>query len=86
MRAAVPEELDHFDLLAFERNRLRRLELRIFETVALRRRDQRRRDEQREKREDLLHAYCCSFIFTRLASMPFCASAWRTRLISSTLV
>src|SRR5712692_10656769 len=86
VRAAVPEELDHLDL-ALGLDRLRRLQLRIGE---LRLRERRACGEacceQSEKNPFHVLSYCGSLIFTRLASMPFCASCWRTRLISSTRV
>ena len=48
MRAAVPEELDHLDLVAFDGNRLRGLQLGKL-GGPLGERDQRRREKQGEE-------------------------------------
>src|SRR5216684_1937154 len=84
MDAAVPEELDHLDL-ALGLDRQSGLQLRIGELRLRRRRarGEKRDREQGEKKSLHVFSYCGSLIFTRLASMPFCASCWRTRLISS---
>src|SRR2546425_2484660 len=83
--AAVPEELDHLDL-ALALHRLRRLQLAVVEARLAERGERRKGNCSNQGAADRIHAYCGSLIFTRLASIPFCASIWRTRLISSTLV
>src|SRR6267143_4409164 len=85
MDAAVPEELDDLDL-ALALYRLRRLQLAVVEARLAERGERRKGNGCNQGAANRIHPYGGSLIFTRLASIPFFASIWRTRLISSTLV
>src|SRR6185503_5680170 len=80
--AAVPEELEHLDL-ARGLDGLRRVELHVRRRAALRERCRPRGGEEGSDQTSAYGVHCWSFTLIRLASIPFCASAWRTLLISS---
>jgi hypothetical protein len=82
MNAAVPEELEHLDL-ACALHLPRRVELDVG-SVALRAGGERREGEEGDDTA-AYPVHCWSLTLIRLASIPLCASAWRTLLMSSSL-